>query len=129
MGAIPRETRNDLLQRSSQAVERQIPRTAMLLCQAVETVRQRIHFTGERHLHDEVFGVIDDLGKGTRVLGPLAIQTVPGASLLRINKETVEHVEEIVATCTIDWPILPKCFVRAKNFFDHHIKCAIQSGL
>src|ERR1043166_2863298 len=111
-----------MLQRSSQAVERQIPRAAMLLCQAVEAVRQHIYFAGERHLHDEVFGVIDDLGKGTRVLGPIAVEPCPGAALLRIHKETVEHVEEVVATRTRDRPVLPERFVRAKNFFDHYVE-------
>src|SRR5215475_15685461 len=101
----------------------------MLLRQTVEAVRQHIHFTGERHLHDEVFGATDDLGKGTRVLGPLTIQTCPGASLLRINKETVEHVEEIVATRTIDRPVLSKCFIRAKYLFNHYVERPIQDGL
>src|SRR5438128_6737813 len=118
-----------MLQGSPQAVERQIPRAAVLLCQAVEAMRQHIHFTGERQLHDEVFGIIDCLGKGTRVLGPLAVETCPGAALLRINKETVEHVEEVVATRTIDWPVLPQCFVGTKNFFDHYVEWPIQDSL
>src|SRR5215475_10747006 len=101
----------------------------MLLGQAVEAVRQRIHFTGERHLHDEVFGVIDDLGKRTRILSPIAVETCPGAALLCINKETVEQVEKVVATRTIDRPVLPECFVRAKNFFDHNVEWPIQDAL
>src|SRR5262245_20336355 len=101
----------------------------MLLCQAVEAVRQRIHFTGERHLHNEVFGVIDDLGKGTRILGPIAVETCPGTALLCISKETIEQVEEVVATRTIDRPVLSECFVRTKNFFDHNVEWPIQDGL
>ena len=92
-------------------------------------MRQHIHFARERHLHDEVFGIIDYLGKGTRVLGPLAVQTCPGAALLRINKETVEHVKEVIATRTIDRPVLPKRFIRAKNFFDHNVEWPIQDSL
>ena len=116
IGAIHRETGNDLLQRSSQAVERQIPRAAVLLCQAVEAVRQHIHFTGERHLHDEVFGTIDYLGKGTQVLGPITVETCPGAALLCINKETIKQVEEVIAARTVDWPVVSEHFVCARIF-------------
>ena len=98
----------------------------MLLRQAVELVGQHVHFAGKRHLHDQALGVVDHLGKGARVLGPVTVETGEGLSVLGRNKQAVEHVKKVIAARAIDRPVLPQCLMYTQNLFHHNVERSAQ---
>jgi hypothetical protein len=47
-------------------------------------------------LQDQALGVVDHLGKGARVLGPITVETCEGLAVLGRNKQAVEHVKKVI---------------------------------
>ena len=92
------------------------PASCGAACQAVEAVRQHNTSLESDICMMRFLCTIDYLGKGTQVLGPITVETCPGAALLCINKETIKQVEEVIAARTVDWPSSPAFRMRQEFF-------------
>src|SRR5271166_3806690 len=126
VGAVDRETGNNLGECTSQAVESEITSVAIRERDSAEQVSQHRQFAGQANFQDQLFAVIDEVAELRSETGKRAVHTLHRPSSGLVDEQSIHQICEFVPGSAIERPLLPKTFVSSENLLGNEIHLSIQ---
>ena len=106
------------------AVQREVARPAVAFGELIQLMGKHVQLAGHGDLHDQEFLVVDNIGKGRRIVAEILIQLCKGAGILRSHEETVQPVQKFIARRAVGGPFLGNRLLAAEDFLNEHIERA-----
>ena len=122
--AVDREARDHLAERPAQAAAGEVAGAAVVLGDAVELVRQHLHFAGQGDLEDEQLLLVDEFAEGRTLADRIAVEAGEGPFLRAVDEQAVHEVEELVAAGAGGRPTGRKRLVRRQDLLDDRVEVA-----
>src|SRR5262249_1499710 len=120
--AVDGEAGDDLAQGETQAGEGEVARGAGLLRPPIELGGEHVQLARPRHAQDQRLFLIRYVGERRVVLCPLAVEARQRSLAGRIDKQSVDLVEEIVPRRAARGPVARQRLVGAENLLDDDVQ-------
>src|SRR5262249_19783991 len=127
VGAIGREARDYFGKNATEAVQSEIARPSMLLRNTIKLAREDGLLARHGYSQHEPLALVDEIVKIALGIDETAIQGLESFVVLFLDKQPVEHIEELITGCAIHRPILGQTFETSQDLLHNYVKWAISA--
>src|SRR5207249_1826281 len=118
------EASDHLSQRVAQSTQSEVPGMTIALGNFIELMRERLKLTGKRCIENQPFLLVRHFSERPVVIRPLLINARERFLTGGIDEQTIDLVEKIVASRSVDRPARGKRFVRGENLLGDDVSYA-----
>src|SRR6266481_2423163 len=110
-------------------MQRKVSRPSVMLGDSVQPAGQHVQFARHRHLQDQQFALVNQIGVGLGPAAELAVEAKQGTLTRGIDKKSVEKIQEAISSGSFDRPGTTKFLISHQDLLCHEEKPSPRSRL